>query len=292
MSAEPINQPCRARALSVNPDCNCRRCRDLRNVRDRLKYAGTLPPPRSDDAWAELQDMLDRWWSQEAIASATGLPVQTVGAYLTTLRLDRPRRHIGDGIAAAILDHGAPVTGWVSGVGVMRRARALARYGHDRASLTAVTGLDAWAVNRALRWDPRVRKGFRPRAQAWVLDVWATAYDRLTAARPGPSWQTAEDAHRRGWAGPSDWHGLDLDDPRVRPAHRPRADQPTQPDKRTKDAERKRHERAAKKAADAAAVPRRGPGRPRKATAPQEAAQRAVSGVVDASAPSGARLQT
>lgn len=240
-----------------------------------MGYGLPVDPFTSEDGWRELDRLLARRWTMDAIVSASGLPRGTVSAILWELSTG-VRRRLNPGTAAAICSHGNPTAGKIGATGSIRRARALMRYGYDRRALAVETGLPQSAVNRVLRGDTA-------RIIPDHAATWTTTYDRLLTERPGRSWEAAQDANRQGWPGPNDWLGHDLDDPGDCLDHLPGHDQPTptrrQATRRRKDVVRWRAKRARQRAAQGG--PQGAPGGP---------ARRVGTPVVDESGPSEARV--
>jgi hypothetical protein len=216
---------CKARARSVDPDCE--------GLYDREAL--------SRQAWDVLDDLTARGWTAKVIASASGLPWSSVRRALKDAE-HGPRRLFTEGNATAVIEHGPPSVGWVGAVGATRRARALIRYGHDRGTLTAETGLCRDVLAGVLRGSAA---SVTPRTWASV----AYAFRRLSR-RVGDSPTALLEGRAMGWAPPYAWDGLDIDDPAVTLPDYPRADTPL-PDakRRAKDLAKERDRKARANAA-------------------------------------------
>lgn len=196
---------CIARPGRTWTGCRCAPCRARRRRVDKAARLGILPPSRTVEAWAEVDELVRRGWSASAIASAAGVPERTIRGGLD--ERSRGRDHTWSRmVATAILRHApAPTTGHIGVTGTSRRLQALAVLGWSVRAIAAETGTH-WRTIHVLRAPLVERTGPHNAAVA------AELYDRL-GMTPGPSRQTARCAVAAGWAPPLAWEGIDIDDP-------------------------------------------------------------------------------
>jgi transcriptional regulator with XRE-family HTH domain/lambda repressor-like predicted transcriptional regulator len=175
----------------------------------KLARNGRRPERRSDEAWVEVDRLLELGWTPRAIASAAGLSERTIRGALA--------RRTEDGthtwttfIAAAILKHAEwPHEGHVPVIGSTRRLRALTAIGwtldglahHSGMPMTTLSVIRAGRTNH-IHADTRARI-------AWL-------YDALSM-RPGTSDVARRIATKQKWASPLAWDDKAIDDPDATP---------------------------------------------------------------------------
>ena len=249
MSAEPVEAPavpCMRRKGSVWSICTCPPCKARQSKLQKLNRLGMYRRTSAAVAWLALDDMIERGWSTDAIASATGVSFGTIRATLMERR-EGFRRNFQPTTARKIVQHGVPTSGFVPATGPMRKARALCRVGWTGDELAERYGLRRTSLGVLIM-------GRHPK----VLAVLAVQIDRAyadLAGAVGPSWRAAQRAQKAGWAPPYAWGGVDLDDPTVALGEFPDADAPLEPAKvRAEKRRRSRAEVVRKRAKRAAAT--------------------------------------
>lgn len=181
--------------------CECSGCLRLLRHTQKLARLGMLPPPRSAEAWAEVDRLLADGWSPAAIASASHLPLTTVdNAIRLREQTGRPSTW-SFGIAERLLAHGEPTRGEVSAIPAQRRLRALAVIGWTLGALAELTG-----INR--RTLTQIRSGELARIKALTAQRIAELYEDIGLV-PGRSAQAATEARAKGWPGPFGWDDID-----------------------------------------------------------------------------------
>lgn len=225
MSAESIEQParkrrygwtgldpseCKKRWFSEDPHCECANCLPLHRREAKRRLHRTQRPNRSDEAWAAVERMLAKGWSIGAIAAAadvdpSGLSVDHGRQLRVGLRLGRVR---AERLIAA--EKMIPQRGRIASLTAQRQLRALARLGHSTRRLEPVAGVK-WQTLHA------IRAGIVKNTDAANANAIATAYGELSMTL-GKCTTTRRHAEEHGWAPPLAWEGLDMADPKAKPA--------------------------------------------------------------------------
>lgn len=203
---------CIRRAHSVWPTCPCPDCTVVRRRMAKLARNGAYRRVTSDAAWEVVDDLIERGWSAQAIATSAGMSWKGVQEALTTRRRTGERRLFGPSTAARIVNHGDPLAGSVGIDGTRRRLRGLARQGWDLQRLSNMSGIN-FSTLAAARNSPTEH-----------CRVWVYLHVRELTARigmeVGPSTIAAECAEKHGWPGVLAWD--DIDNPQDRPSGGPR----------------------------------------------------------------------
>ncbi|MEN1976883.1 helix-turn-helix domain-containing protein [Cellulomonas olei] len=196
---------CTRKPGALTSRCRCVSCRARHAKLTKANRAGLYPRAPREQAWDALGEVLRRGWTDLAIASASGLPRDTVHAILVRHRAGAGPGRIAHVTAHALAELRDPTAGRVGSLSTVRRLRALSRVGWEMRALSAVTGVPLMTLHH-------VRAGQNATA---LTSVWAavrTAYRDL-ADVPGPSTRALERATALGWEPPAAWDEDSIEDP-------------------------------------------------------------------------------
>jgi hypothetical protein len=166
---------------------------------------GAIPQAPRDQAWAALAEALRRGWEIRAIASATGLPRDTVNTIVIGYRAHGPVAHLNRATVHALAEMGEPTEGKVGAYSTVRRLRALARAGWRPHDLAVATGIPLMTIKH-------VASGQRATVYAQTWSAVRDAY-RALAATSGPAPAAAVRAAAEGWEPPAAWDEDTIEDP-------------------------------------------------------------------------------
>ena len=193
---------CIRRPHSVWTNCKCDSClRENARMAKRVR-AGMYRRVSSEDAWAVVDSLFARDWTDMAIASATGLPVTSIHSAVVKDRQGR-RPRFSAHHAAAIVNHGVPTAGLVGATGACRRLRGLTRQGWGLGTLTKRTGIPFTTLSK-------IRSGTTRRVYADVDTIIRETADAIGLGI-GDAPQAVRYAAKQGWQGLLAWE--DIDDP-------------------------------------------------------------------------------
>jgi hypothetical protein len=213
VTAEPIDEAaeveCRRRWYALDPRCTCPPClTESRRIAKLRRSGRSLPPSRSDEAWAALERMLQRM-SVGAIAKTAGMSPGSLSGSIARNRV-RPvtfGRVRAERLIAA--EHATVPSGRVNALVTIRQLRALAAIGYTLAALESETGILETTLST-------IRAGHLTQTDAAKARVIEAAYARLSM-QVGPSVAARRFAERRQWGSPLAWEGVDMADPKAKP---------------------------------------------------------------------------
>lgn len=197
---------CVRRGVTTFTSCKCARCYpDYLRMAKRLR-TGRFHRVPAADALKVLDGLIERRWSNLALASATGLNPSTCSNILNKRKQGRDIR-LGAVVSKAIVEHGSPTAGSISSLVPMRKVRALARIGYTIQNMTDHSGLHGTTI-------ASIREGRTATVRVRLAAVIDQMYVDL-AMKPGPSPVARQCATEHGWGGPLHWENID--DPNERP---------------------------------------------------------------------------
>jgi transcriptional regulator with XRE-family HTH domain len=175
----------------------------------KLARNGRTPRRRSDEAWAEVDRLIDLGWTPRAIASAAGLSERTIRGALD--RRETQGNHTWTtSIAAALIRHEPwPTEGHVPALGSARRLRALTATGWTLDRLAAHSGVPMTTLSV-------IRAGRTRHIHADTRSRIADLYEALSM-KPGKSDVARRIALTQRWAPPLAWDDNAIDDPKAEP---------------------------------------------------------------------------
>ena len=192
---------CTRRASTRWATCPCDGCRRLAARTTKSARLGLLPASRSNEAWKEIDRLLDRGWSTAAIASASRVALPTIDNAIRLREQTGRASTFHYGTAERILTHGEPTRGEISAEGSRRRLRALAVMGWTLGAISERSGLHRRTLSA-------VRSNDAEHVKAETAAAIASLFDQI-GMEAGGSEVIARDARARGWMGPLAWDDID-----------------------------------------------------------------------------------
>jgi len=200
--------------MSLWTTCKCGDCVTIAIRLRKTNNAGAYKRTSPEAAMQTLDQMIERRWSNLAVASATGIKPATASAILAKRRKGHLVQ-LGPRTCKALIEHGEPTDGSVGSVGSMRRLQGLAYMGHTLEQQSAETGIPITTLHA-------IREARTGKVRTTTHNVIRDASDRI-GITPGPSEVARRIAGSRGWVSLFAWDDDTIDNPRAGPRGIPTA---------------------------------------------------------------------
>ena len=207
---------CKRRNLTTWPTCPCDDCTEAVRRIKKMNDAGLYRRSTTEEALQALDQLMQRRWSSQAIASATGLKPSSAQNIMTKRRHGQAQR-LGAGTCKAIIEHGQPTAGSIGATGARRRLQALAFIGYSLKDVAVASGLSYTTVGS-------VREERTGIVRVAIHNRILAAYRELQK-QPGSSIVARQNAFKRGWVSPLAWEDHTIDDPEAQPIGLAKADE-------------------------------------------------------------------